>query len=703
MHRPLRVAARAVALAVVLPAVLAVPAVAQDAAPTTTAPASSEPPAAQPGSSARPAATLPTPGGRYFAGPSYRWTVGGAWLIRKDQGGVGQKSGWQRQVGSLGWSPVSVPNAWNAGDNSNASQVGGVVWYRRELKLPTIPKGRRGGLFVLRFERVAVGATVWVDGVRVRGHRGAYEPFQAVIPKEQAKDGRVNIVVRTDNRRTVADFPPGSTQKDGTAGGGWWNDGGIPREVGLHYADQVDLSNVQITPDLPCQGCSGVVRFRATITNYSSTRRRVALVGRVAGRETALGNVSLPPSPSLGRTKASEVRGVVKVPKPHVWSPKDPHLYEAAVEGRLLDAGKRMGDRVARFRVRTGIRSIKVKEGRLQLNFKDVNLRGSGVHEMDIEHGSALTNEGQDQLLQQVRDLGGLVIRGHYPFHPRMLEEADRMGLLVWNEIPVYQVRQSQLARSSVETDALNLLRTTIAVNAHHPSVFTWSIGNELSTNPGPPIVKYVQDARKVVDETDPTRPMAYARQSGVKYGCVGAYGPVDLLGLNDYFGWYGAPTDPLADPAALGPFLDELRKCNPNEAIMITETGAEATREGPADEAGTYAFQAAYAAHHFAVYRAHPWLSGAVWWGLREFRVRPNWAGGNPMPTPPWHGKGLLGRDLTKKPAWQVLHDEFAGLDQLAPAPAGPVTIPPSPPGRFAPSESSDGDPSDGVASPGA
>lgn len=707
MHRPLRAASRVAALAVVLLAVPVAPALAQEPpatpTPTPTTPASPAPPAPPVGSATRPVSSPPSAGGRSYAGPADRWTVGGSWLIRRDQGGVGLKNAWQRQQNSLGWSPVTVPNVWNAGDNSPASQAGGVTWYRRELRLPKIPKARAGGLFVLRFERVAVEATVWVDGVRVRGHRGAYEPFSATIPKGKAKDGRVNVVVRTDNRRTVGDLPPGSTQKDGTPGGGWWNDGGIPREVGLRYADQIDLSPVQITPDLTCATCSGVVRFRATATNFSSKRRRVGLVGRIGGRQVELGRVSLAPTKALGPSHGKEVSGTIRIPKPRIWSPKDPQLYDVAVEARLLD-GDREGERVARYRARTGIRSIKVVKGRLQLNFRGVDLRGSGVHEMDIPHGSALTDEGQDLLLQQVRDLGGLVVRGHYPFHPRILEEADRMGLLVWTEIPVYQVRQSQLAREKIRGDALDLLRTTIQVNAHHPSVFTWSVGNELTTNPGPPIVRYMQDARKVVDETDPTRPMAYARQSGVKYGCVGAYGPVDLLGLNDYFGWYGGPTEPLADPAQLGPFLDRLRECNPNEAIMITETGAEANRDGPVTEAGTYLFQAAYAAHHLAVYRSRPWLDGAIWWGLREFRVRPNWAGGNPAPTAPWHGKGLLGRQFEKKPAWQVIRDEYVSRDQLTPAPTVPVDIPPSPPGRTSSAGTGeDGDPADGIASPGA
>ncbi|MGE4428725.1 MAG: hypothetical protein AB7G37_19900, partial [Solirubrobacteraceae bacterium] len=159
-------------------------------------------------------------------------------------------------------------------------------------------------------------------------------------------------------------------------------------------------------------------------------------------------------------------------------------------------------------------------------------------------------------------------------------------------------------------------------------------------------------------------------------------YSSIDLMGINDYFGWYGAPTDPLADPHQLGPFLDMVRNCYPRQAMMITETGAEANRDGDRDEHGSWAFQSAFAAYHFAVYRSRPWLSGAVWWGLREFRVRPNWAGGNPYPSPPWHGKGLLDRWGTPKPAWRTLRDEFAGVDQLSAPSLDPVVIPRSPRG---------------------
>ncbi len=624
-----------------------------------------------------PDATPPTSGARTFAGLDRRWTVGGRWLIRRDLEDRGRKDRWFAPGAATGWSRGTVPNVWNARDHSNASQGGGVTWYRRELRLPRIARARAGGQWVLRFERVAVDAIIWINGRRIARHRGAFEPFELRVPTRLVrKDRSITIVVRTDNRRKTSDFPPLSVQKDGTFGGGWWNDGGIPREVTLRYADQFDLSPVQITPDLPCRTCAGVVRYRLDVTNVAAGRRKATVTARIAGRSKRLATVTLDP----GETQ--EVSGRIDVRKPRIWSPTRPTLYTTDVVVTAA-SGARSGRRLARYRARTGIRSIRVARGKLQLNFKDVNLRGSGLHEMDEAHASALTDKAQDTLIAQARQLG-YVMRAHYPLHPRILERADRLGLLVWSEVPVYQVRQSQLGKARVRDTAIRLLRTTIRTNAHHPSIFTWSVGNELNVNPGPQTRRYFEWARRTADVYDRTRPLSYARQVGWEYGCIPMYRTFDLIGLNDYFGWYGTPGDPLADPTQLGPYLDALRKCYPKQAIMISETGSEANHEGPLTDPGSYAYQDAYARYHYAVYASKPWLSGAIWWGLREFRVRPNWNGGNPFPTPPWHAKGVLDRFGRAKPAWSFLRNERKSVDQLAAAPTAPVTLPVPPPARL-------------------
>jgi beta-glucuronidase len=144
-------------------------------------------------------------------------------------------------------------------------------------------------------------------------------------------------------------------------------------------------------------------------------------------------------------------------------------------------------------------------------------------------------------------------------------------------------------------------------------------------------------------------------------------YGPLDILGINDYFGWYPGPDGRVMDRDNLSPYLDKVRACYRREALMVTEFGAEANRDGPPEEKGTWQFQREWVDHHLRVFASKPWLSGATYWALNEFRIKPDWEGGNPRPSPPIHQKGLLRYDTwTRKPAWDVVYRWFSGTRQF-------------------------------------
>jgi beta-glucuronidase len=101
----------------------------------------------------------------------------------------------------------------------------------------------------------------------------------------------------------------------------------------------------------------------------------------------------------------------------------------------------------------------------------------------------------------------------------------------------------------------------------------------------------------------------------------------------------------------------------------MVTEFGAEANRDGPVEEKGTYQHQQDFVNYHLGVYATKPWLNGAFYWALEEFRVRPGWEGGNPRPEPPIHQKGLLRfADHSRKPAWFDVQRLFASTPQIGP-----------------------------------
>ncbi|MGH2876075.1 MAG: sugar-binding domain-containing protein, partial [Solirubrobacteraceae bacterium] len=157
-------------------------------------------------------ATPPTYGALYRDGPSDRWLLGGTWLYRADPTDVGVSEGWWRNVASTaGWSSVTVPNSFNAGDFSSASMGGSVGWYRRDFVVPRnafsrwVP--RRFRSWIVHFESVNYYATVWLNGRRIGVHGGSYLPFE--LPLRRVQAGVNRLIVRVDDRRSGASLPPG--------------------------------------------------------------------------------------------------------------------------------------------------------------------------------------------------------------------------------------------------------------------------------------------------------------------------------------------------------------------------------------------------------------------------------------------------------------------------------------------------------------
>ncbi|HEV2061773.1 MAG TPA: glycoside hydrolase family 2 TIM barrel-domain containing protein [Solirubrobacteraceae bacterium] len=587
----------------------------------------------------------------YQDGHTNRYLMDGAWLFRLDPGNQGLRSRWYREAGTEGWNGTTVPNAWNAGDETPESMKGTVGWYRKDFRLPS--SSRRYD-WILRFESVNYRTRAWVNGKPIGSNRGAYLPFELRIPARALKRGGVNrLVVRVDNVRRSFDLPPAGLSRTAVPTGGWWNYGGILREVYLRKAERVAIETVQVLPKLPCRTCAATVTARVTVRNISSRSQSVGVSGRFGSQRFGLGSERIAPRRSTTFTDT------IRVSRPRVWTPNRPSLYATSF---AVSAG---GRAVGGYRARSGIRSVKVINGKLTLNGLPVNIRGVGMHEDDPAVGFALTPEMRESIFKDAQDMGATMLRSHYPLHPHFHEMADERGMLVWSEIPMYGMKTEKIKNVLVRKVAANELRDNVLSNGTHPSIVIWSVGNELSSKPGPVQGDYMKRAAEMADTLDGTRAIGYAVAGYPSAGCHTEYDPLDVIGINDYFGWYPGPSGQLADRTFLSEYLDGVRKCYPRHAIMVTETGAEANRDGPVEEKGTYQFQQEYVNYHFNVYNSKPWLSGALYWALKEFRVRPEWEGGNPRPQPPIHQKGVVAYDGTRKPAYGDLTRLFKAIDQ--------------------------------------
>lgn len=602
------------------------------------------------------ASLAPTPGAWYVDGPSGRYLLTAGWLYRPDDG-VGLDQRFEDSVATTGWSAVSVPNAWNADEPTAAGYAASVGWYRRDF---TLPSSSPAYTWIVRFESVNNSATVWLNGHQLATHTGAFLPFEVVLPAADLVRGGVNrLVLRISDAYTAADLPPSIGSGANRIIGGWWNYGGILREVYLRRVDAIDFQSVQVLPRLACATCAADIDYSVVLHNYAATAQQVALRTSFGGTVAALGRHTLAPGASATFT------GHVRVAQPALWSPASPHLYDVTLDAAAGPAGgaATLTD-VAQYALQSGIRSVTVSNGQLYLNFQPLHVRGVGLVEDSPTDGSALDQAQQAALIMRAKSLGATMIRSQYPLSQYEEQLADQLGIMLWSEIPAYQILDQDLRAATPA--ALAELRANILDNGDHPSIVVWSVANELNPFVGPAQTAYIAATTREAHRLDPTRPVGLAFQGYPSIGCQAGYGPLDVIGLNDYFGWYPGPSGEIADISLLSGYLSQIRACYPHQAILITEFGAEANRDGPVDERGTYEYQSQYISDQLTQIATAPWLSGAIYWALQDFLVRPGWTGGNPYPTPPVFHKGLYDVNGNPKPAAAVVQQAYTTTKQI-------------------------------------
>jgi beta-glucuronidase len=602
------------------------------------------------------APTPPTSGALYQDGQTNRYLLGGTWLSRADPSNVGIAQGWWRGPAATdGWSPVTIPNSFNADDYTSASWSGSVGWYRRDFTVPSgafaryVPASARA--WIIRFESVNYGATVWLNGRLIGNHVGQGLPFEFDLTG--VRSGVNRLIVRVDSRRLAQNFPPGP-------GAGWWNFGGILREVYLRPVQRADIAQVQLRPLLPCPKCAATIQAQVMVRNVTGAAQPVELRGTYGSARLDFGSQVIAPHATWTATAS------VKIAHPSLWSTDHPALDRATLT--LADS---RGRSLAGYLDYSGIRSITVTSGgRLELNGRLLNLRGVFVQEQSQLSGAALAPAELAQLVGWTKELGATVIRVTTP-DPEIEELADRDGLLIWSELPInQQVTSQNLSDPTFLASARAMLESNIFANQNHPSILLWSIGNELPTPVPGSEAAYISNTVALAHTLDPTRPVAMSISDWPGLACQKAYGPLDVIGVNEYFGWFDAGGGATDDRDALSPFLDTVRACYPTKALFVSEFGFDSNRDGPVEERGTYEFQSNTVAFHLGVFASKPWLSGAIYFPLQDAATYPTYQGGNPWPDPPFDEKGLIDIAGNLKPAFAVVQGIYDATTQIAPAP---------------------------------
>lgn len=426
---------------------------------------------------------------------------------------------WTLKTGSAE-RPIEVP--------ASLEPIVGVRSWIRTFNLSPPEKGR---LALLRFEGISNQAIIYLNGVRLGSHWG-YTPFWFDVSRELVYGRQNTLRVDIDDRLLLNTVPGGPSldpkvppEKAGPQywGIAWLNYTGIIRPVELILAGSALLTSLRWQPHLD----SGFRRASVDLAAgfYACAAGRYRITGRLEKSGKMVAAFQSPFAKAIPG-KVEEVSAHFEALKPELWSPNSPSLYTLKV---FLERNGTAADQRTQ---EVGFRTISVSGGRILLNGKPIFLKGVDRHDIYPESGFTANPTVLKTDLREIKALGANYVRSvHYPPDPHLPAMADRMGLLLSEEIPAW----ADFSRPDVVQKCLGMLRELIARDYDHPSIIMWLIGN--AGPEGSRQLSYFQKGIAFVRQQDPTRLASYVFDNDVsdKAGIEGDLKMVRAAGMDVY------------------------------------------------------------------------------------------------------------------------------------------------------------------------
>ena len=495
------------------------------------------------------------------------------------------------------WSSVTLPHTWNATDAATTAQSypstppykRGLGWYLLEIN------GRAAGSTQwLQFDAASIVADVWLNGEKLGQHRGAFTAFRFDVTGK-LKSGKNVLLVKTDNRAAESDASPTAVPP---LAGDFNVSGGLYRGVSLiatpaapHFAlDDFGSSGVFAKTRSISSG-TAVVNVLSKIKNDTGADAAFTVRASLLESDGKTLKANASKTVTLRKGAANQVSIDLGVSQAHLWQGlSDPYLYKLVVE--LQDARRATIDKVV---CDFGIREMRfdVEKG-FFLNGKSVPLHGVCLHQDRLGKAWAISEADIDESFAFIKEIGANTVRlAHYPHSDYTLRQADKLGAVVWAELPLVNAT-SVRARPEGSRAAENLKlvdpeATGFAANArqqltelirqqyNHPSIGIWSIGNEVTggTDENNNVQSLFRSLNQLAKTEDPTRITTLANQvmrSGdlLLPDALTQTGYTDSYSVNGYFQWYYGTSE-----TQLGDNLDDLHAKNPTQPIGVSEYGA--------------------------------------------------------------------------------------------------------------------------------
>jgi hypothetical protein len=554
---------------------------------------------------------------------------------------------------------IELPNCWNS--IPSLQKFEGIVWFFMEFdNIPgysNIQNNSRLLDLYLHFKGVNYNCTAWLNGVELGTHNYGFLPFEFKVISDTLNSGENNfIAIRVENFRKSNRIPCNSFD--------WYNYGGIYRDIEFHIKEKYRIDWIGVSSEIN-NNSDAKIRIKIRIVD---NRENITIVEEmmehlrwnlyyigdlstkaIGSKQIALQNTeSSIPSDSEVQTvqdldiiddflretsiepttsqkssektqepevliKSGEFRfvGVKKsefefeLENPKLWNPYHPELYK--LEVHLVGSTER------KF-VRFGIRSISSTRNGLFLNNKRIKLFGVSLHEEQVPYYRTIPSDIRQRDILAIKELGFNALRtAHYPHDESLIELADKEGLLILEEIPVYW--GVAFEDPEVFKTAAHMMRTLIFRDYNHPSVIMWSCGNEIPVS-NLACSRFIKNLMHYARTLDTNRLISYVSMTMFTDR---VRRKSDINCINTYFGWF------YLGPRSLGIMLDTIRYTNSKTHWLLTEFGAGAKigLHKPLRKAFKFSeeYQASVIAHHIKTMNSRDYMAGWFIWIYRDFK----------------------------------------------------------------------------------
>ena len=512
---------------------------------------------------------------------------------------------------------LNVPSDWNS-QIPELKYYEGTMWYARKFE---INKKSDENLF-LYFGAVNYRCRVYLNGTLIGSHEGGFTPFQFNVTNV-VKEGGNFLAVEVDNTRTADAIPALSFD--------WWNYGGITRDVMLVHTPKNYIRDYFIQLD-----------------KYDSDRvhAEVQLSAQNAGQLVKIEIPELKIANKVFTDGTGLAKATFRVRNLERWSPQAPKLYQVIVSSEVDEVKENIG-----------FRNLYVKNTQIYLNDSPVFMKSIGLHEeISQRQGRAYSEQDAIALLSEAKGLGVNMIRlAHYPQNEYIVRLAEQMGLMLWEEIPVWQ--GIDFKDSSTRLKAQRMYTEMLLRDRNRCALTFWGVANE--TAPSESRNAFLKSLVELCHKMDTTRLITAAFDLPKLNSETNAFEMeddfienLDVVSINKYMGWYHRwPMSP-----------SEIRwNVALDKPLIFSEFGGEALYGQSGDSTVTSSWSEEYQEKlykdNLEMFKYIPNLAGISPWILFDFRSPYRF---HPTNQEGWNRKGLISDQGYRKKAWYVMKEYY-------------------------------------------